>query len=182
MLRLFLHTALLVAIAVPSLQAAPQAAAPSTASPASSTVLTAAEAGKLLPSAVFFQGQSAPVQARNSAGIRLAKGSFLLAALVDNSGYSSQVQQKYQAYLITEEPVVIGGHRLAPGAYGCGFVAGDKFLVMDIGGHDLFSVPSAKDATMRRPMPLQIVSAPNGNHRYRLHSGRTFVEIALTER
>lgn len=173
--RLFLHTALFVAMAVPSLQGAPQAAATSVTSPASSTVLTASEAGKLLPPAVFFHGQSAPVQARNSAGIRLGKDSFLLTALVDNSGYSSQVQQKYQAYLITEEPVVIGGHPLGPGAYGCGFVAGNLFVVMDIGGHDLFSVASVKDANLHRPTPLQIVSAANGG--YRLYAGRSFVEI-----
>lgn len=177
MLRLFLHTALFVAISVPSLQGTPQAAATSVASMASPTVLTAAEAGKLLPSAVFFHGQSAPVQARNSAGIRLGKDSFLLAALVDNSGYSSQVQQRYQAYLITEEPVVIGGHPLGPGAYGCGFVAGDLFVVMDIGGHDLFSVPSAKDANLHRPTPLQIVPATDGGRGYRLYAGRSFVEI-----
>lgn len=177
--RLFLRTAFLVAMVAPFLQAAPQAVAPSTASPASSAVLTAAEAGKLLPSTVYFKGQSAPVQARNSAGIRFAKDSFLLTALVDTSGYSSQVQQKYQAYLITEEPVLIGGHRLGPGAYGCGFEAGDVFVVMDIGGHDLFSVPSSKDANLHRPTPLQILSVPNG-HGYRLYEGRSFVEITLT--
>src|SRR6185312_9228064 len=111
---------------------APLALAQATASSANSTILKATEAGALLPSSVFFRGQSASIQARNSAGIRLSKDALLLAALVDTSGYSSSVQQKYQAYLITESPVVIGGHRLAPGAYGCGFIANNQFVVMDI--------------------------------------------------
>ena len=182
MTRAFLHSALLLTIAVLPLQAAPQAIAPSTTSASASTVLTAAEAGKLLPSSVFFHGQSAPVQTRNSAGVRLAKDSYVLAALVDNSGYSSQVQQKYQAYLITEEPIGLGGHHLAPGAYGFGFIAGDLFLVMDIGGHDLFSIPSTKDESLHRPTPLQILSAPEGNHHYRLYAGRNFIEFAPAAR
>lgn len=167
MSRLFLHAALLFAIAVPSLCAASQTG------PAS-PILSAVEAGKIMPATVFFHGLSATIQARNSAGIRFAKDSFLLVALVDTSGYSSQVQQKYQAYLIAEEPIDIGSHRLAPGAYGCGFITGNKFIVMDIGGHNLFTVASTRDAALRRPTPLQIL--PSGNH-YRLYVGRNFVEL-----
>lgn len=176
MTRLLLHVALLLAVAVPSSQAASQAS-PSSQNTTTVGILSAPEAGKLLPPSVFFQGQSAPVQARNSSGIRFTKDSLMLVALVDNSGYSSQVQQKYQAYLITGEPIDIGGHRLAPGAYGCGFIAGDVFVVMDIGAHDLFSAHSTKDEKIRRPTPLQIIAAPEGNHHYRLYAGRDFVEI-----
>jgi hypothetical protein len=176
MTRLLLHVALLFAVAVPSSQAAPQAAlSPATA--ATTAILTAPEAGKLLPPSVFFQGQSAPVQARNSSGIRFTKDSLMLVSLVDNSGYSSQVKQKYQAYLITSEPIDIGGHRLTPGAYGCGFITGDIFIVMDIGAHDLFSAHSTKDEKIHRPTPLQIIAAPEGGHHYRLYAGRDFVEI-----
>lgn len=178
--RLFLNATLLLTIAVLPLQAVPQTAAPSAASASTATVLTAVDAGKLLPPAVFFHGQSASVQARNSGGVRLAKDSYMLVTLVDNSGYSSQVQQKYQAYLIAEEPLDIGGHRLAPGAYGCGFIAGDLFLVMDIGGHELFSVPSTKDEGLHRPTPLQILIAPEGAQHYRLYAGRNFVSFSPT--
>ena len=81
--------------------------------------MTAPEAAKSLPSTVFFRGQSAPIQARNSSGVQFTKDSLLLVTLVDTAGYSSSVQQKYQAYLITESPMEIEGHRLEPGAYGC---------------------------------------------------------------
>ena len=156
---------LLVAVLSMSAQAAP-----------GDTVLHAAEAGKVLPPAVFFRGQSAPVQARNSGGIKFSDGMMVLAALVDNSGYSTAVQQKYQAYFITEVAINISGHPLPPGAYGVGFVSG-HFEVMDIGNHDLFSVDGTRDADLKRPTPLQVVadSAPG---KYRLYEGRDFVVIS----
>ncbi len=86
------------------------------------TVLTAAEATKLLPASVFFRGQSATTQLRNSGGVKFADGMFVLAMLVDTSGYASDVQQKYQAYFITEEAIKIEGHELPAGIYGVGFL------------------------------------------------------------
>jgi hypothetical protein len=145
-------------------------------SSSTATVLHAAEAGKLLPGAVFFKGQSAPVQARNSGGIKFQDGSLLLATLVDNSGYSTAVQQKYQTYLIAETAVLIGGHLLPPGAYGTGFVSG-HFMVMDIGGHDMFTVDAVHDADLKRPTPLQIL-ADTAPEQFRLYQGRDYVMIA----
>ena len=138
-------------------------------------VLHAAGAAKFLPAAVFFHGQTAPVQARNAGGVQFAKDSMMLAALVDTSGYSSQVQQKYQAYLITETALEMDGHHLAAGAYGIGFIAEDKFIVMDIGGHDLFTVSSAKDADLKRPTPLQVLPDSADAHRFRLYEGRSYI-------
>jgi hypothetical protein len=139
-----------------------------------SAILHAAEAAKLLPDAVFFRGQSAPVQARNSAGIHFPDGMVVLTALVDNSGYSSGVQQKYQAYFITEVPLDFSGHTLKPGAYGVGIVNG-HFIVMDIAAHDLFTAPITHDAEMKRPTPLQLNA--DGDH-YRLYFGRDYVWFA----
>jgi hypothetical protein len=140
-------------------------------------VLTAPEAAKLLPDAVFFRGQSAPIQARNSGGVQFGKDAFLLVSLVDTAGYSSSVQEKYQAYLITETAIDVEGHRLEAGAYGCGFLSANTFIVMDIGGHDLFSVGSSRDADLRRPTPLQVLPSPRGAG-YRLYIGRDFVNFA----
>lgn len=138
-------------------------------------ILRAPEAGKLLPDAVFFAGKSATTQLRNSAGVRLADGQYVLAVLVDTSGYSSALQQKYQGYLLTETALSIGGHLLPAGAYGIGFVAG-HFVVMDIGSHDLLQAPATHDAQMQRPMPLQVLegSSPGA---WRLCLGRDCVEF-----
>ena len=173
MLRHVFAAALLVTFAITpprSVSQTPAGSAPK--------LLNATEAGALLPPSVFFRGQSATIQARNSGGVQFSKDAILLATLVDTSGYSSAVQQKYQAYLITESTIEIDGHRLAPGAYGCGFIANDQFIVMDIGGHDLFTAKSTHDANLRRPTPLQILPAPDA-HSWRLYAGRSFVEFAL---
>jgi hypothetical protein len=138
-------------------------------------VLSAAETAKIYPATVFFQDQTATAQVRNSGGVRFADKSLMLISLIDTSGYSTQVKEKYQAYLLTESPLEIEGHKLVPGAYGCGFIAGDNFVVMDIGGHDLFTVHSTKDAELRRPTPLQVVAAPGAAGSYRLYAGRSFV-------
>src|ERR1700728_1280895 len=131
------------------------------------TLLKSGEVAAILPPAVFFQGKSAPVQSRNSGGIRFEDKSLMLVSLIDNSGYSSQIQEKYQAYLITESPLDIDGHRLAPGAYGCGFLNDSGFLVMDIGGHDLFTAKVTHDGDLHRPTPLQVTDAPNEPGKYR---------------
>lgn len=131
--------------------------------------------GKLFPDRVFFRGQVATVQFRNTGGVRFADDTYFLAGIIDNSGYSSDVQQKYQAYLVSEVTVEIGGKTLAPGAYGFGFLAGNKFVVMDLGAHDVLEVPSSHDAGMKRPVPLQVTSAPGGG--YRLYCGREYVEF-----
>jgi hypothetical protein len=136
------------------------------------TVLTAAEATKLLPEKVFFRGQSATTQLRNSGGVKFGDGMFVLATLVDTSGYASDVQQKYQAYLISEVPIKIEGHDLAAGVYGVGFVDGDKFTVLDVGAHELFTVSSHMDAEMKRPMPLKVTA---DGAAFRLYEGRKYV-------
>lgn len=142
-------------------------------------VLDAGEAAKIMPASVFFRGQSASIQGRNSGGVRFEDKSMMLVSLVDTSGYSSQVQEKYQAYLITESVLNIGGHQLAPGAYGCGFISGDSFIVMDLGGHDLFTAHSTRDADLHRPTPLQILVGPGSSENYRLYAGRNYVSFRL---
>jgi len=142
---------------------------------AQDTVLTVADATKLLPPAVYFKGQSATTQLRNSGGVKFADGFYVLAVMVDTSGYSSDIQQKYQAYLIAEAPLKIEGHALPAGIYGVGFVADNKFVVLDVGAHDLFSVSSHKDEALKRPMPLK-VTADNGA--FRLYAGRSYVSFA----
>jgi hypothetical protein len=132
---------------------------------------------KLFPESVFFRGQTAPAQMRNTGGIHFTDDFYVLAGLVDNSGYSTSIRQKYQAYLITEVALQFAGQSLKPGAYGVGFIEGGKFVVLDLAANDLFQVGSQKDTEMKRPVPLQI-SAAGENGKYRLYTGRDFVEFS----
>src|ERR1700720_3703918 len=92
-------------------------------------LLSADELKTLVPADFFFRGQKAPTQLRNATGFQMADGKVTLAALVDVSGYSTTIQQKYQGMLITESKLNIGGSELPPGEYGFGFTA-DKFGVI----------------------------------------------------
>ena len=141
-------------------------------------VLKPEDLGKIVPGAVFFRGQSATTQLRNSGGVRFSDGYLMFAVMVDNSGYSTGVQEKYQAYFITEVSVTIGGHSLAPGAYGVGILRGTppQFVVEDLGAHDLFQTAATNDAKLHRPVPLQVVAGESAV-KYRLYMGRNYVEF-----
>jgi hypothetical protein len=142
---------------------------------ATDTVLKPAQMEKLMPASVYYRGQPAAAQVRNSGGVKFADGYYVLAALVDTSGYSTAVAAKYQAYLIVETPIKLGGETLSAGVYGAGFV-GDKFLITDVGGHDVLSVALADDAGMKLPKPLQVVAGPDGT--FRLYAGRKYVSFS----
>src|ERR687889_2440841 len=84
-------------------------------------ILEGAELERVVPQGFYFEGQSAATQMRNAAAAQLGPKRFVLAGLVDNSGYASDVQAKYQGFIVTDSPVRLGGSRLATGAYGFGF-------------------------------------------------------------
>lgn len=142
---------------------------------AGDTILKPADTQKLLPANVYYKGQSAPSQLRNSSGIKFSDGYYVLATMVDTSGYSSDVAAKYQAYFIAEVPLKFGSQNLPAGIYGIGFIGGNKFVVTDVGAHDVFSTNYETDQSIKRPMPLQIMADPTGG--FRLYSGRKFVKF-----
>ncbi len=140
----------------------------------SAGVLGADDLKRVVPASYFFRGQSASVQLRNAAGFRTADGKLVLAGLVDTSGYSSDVAEKYQGFLITEIKLSIEGSELPPGQYGFGFSKQDKFTVMDVGNNELLSVASHVDQNLQRAVPLKIV-ADQGS--YRLYAGKKWVSL-----
>jgi len=140
-------------------------------------VLKAADISpKIFPERVFFRGQSAPVQFRNSGGVHFADDLYVLAGMVDNSGYSTAIKEKYQAYLLNEVTLEIAGQTLKPGAYGIGFITGGKFVVMDLGANDVLQAASQHDAEMKRPVPLQVLASATAGS-YRLYAGRDYVDF-----
>jgi hypothetical protein len=101
-------------------------------------------------------------------------GKLVLIGLLDTSGYGADVQAKYQGFLITEVKLNIEGSELAPGEYGFGFSRHGKFLVMDVGANELFSVAGQTDDKLPHPVPLKIVEAGEA---YRLYAGRKWVNV-----
>ena len=135
-------------------------------------VLKPADMQKLVPASVYYRGQTATTQVRNSGGVKFADGYFVLACMVDNSGYSSDIAAKYQAYFITEVPIKVVGKNLPAGIYGIGFVTG-KFIVTDVGGHDVLTAATGNDPGLQRPVPLKVATNPTGG--FRLYAGKKFV-------
>lgn len=132
------------------------------------------ELNKVVPSEFFYRGMKAPVQLRNAVGFQLADGKMTLAALVDASGYSTAIQQKYQGLLITESKLHIGSSTLSPGEYGFGFTSEGKFTIMDVANNDVLSVDFQTDAALQRPVPLKLVEDGEG---YKLYAGRKWIPI-----
>jgi len=169
---------LLLAFSVPATLRAQSAA--SMAPKTENGILKAADiTPALFPDRVFYAGKTAPTEMRNTGGVRFANGKFFLAGIVDSSGYSTAIKDKYQFYLLVETPVELGGQQLKPGAYGAGFMEG-KLLVTDLGGNDVFQVPAGRDTAMKRPVPLQ-VTAGTAEGTYRLYRGRDYVEFGQSQ-
>ncbi len=139
-------------------------------------VVSSDELKKVVPAEYFYRGQKAPVQVRNSGGFQLADGKMTFTALVDASGYSTAIQQKYQGMLITESKLNIGGSELSPGQYGFGFTAEGKFVVMNVANDDVLSVAYQTDSELKRAVPLKIAEDGGG---YKLYAGKKWVGIQV---
>ncbi|HVQ37403.1 MAG TPA: hypothetical protein VMS31_07720 [Pyrinomonadaceae bacterium] len=140
------------------------------------TVLTGAELTRVIPPGFYFQGLSAPTQVRNSSAVRFGSSRYVLAGLVDTSGYAADVRAKYEGFLITDSAIAINGSALDTGAYGFGFSNDGKLNILDLAGHQIFSVATSRDATLRRPRPLVIIQSGG---EVRLYSGKDYAVIVV---
>src|SRR5882757_6696721 len=138
-------------------------------------VLAGAELARVVPPGFYFQGLSAPTQMRNSAAARFGAKRFVVAGLVDTSGYAADVRAKYEGLFITDSPITINGSDLGTGAYGFGFSNGGKMQILDLAGNQVLSVSTTKDGGLKRPRPLMMTQVAEG---IRLYSGKDYVTIA----
>lgn len=138
------------------------------------TVLSGAELTRVVPPGFYFQGLSAPTQMRNSAAARFGSKRYVIAGLVDTTGYAADVRAKYEGFLITDSAIRINGNDLGTGAYGFGFSDDGKMQILDLAGNQLFTVSTTKDSALRRPRPLMMMKSADG---LRLYNGRDYVVI-----
>ncbi len=133
------------------------------------------ELTKVVPKDFYFEGQTAPTQTRNAAAVRFAPQRHFIAALVDTSGYASDIRAKYEGFLISDEAVNIGGTEVKSGAYGFGFTKDSKMNILDIGGKTLHTVATKRDEKFQSPRPLVLVQS---GKELRLYHGKEYVVIA----
>jgi hypothetical protein len=138
-------------------------------------VLNEAETAKVVPASFYFAGQSAPTQIRNAAAARIGKNRFIVAGMVDTSGYSSDIAAKYEGFFITDSPIRIGDKTLGAGAYGFGFSSDGKVNILDLGSKPVLSAVTQNDSEMKRPRPLQMISEAKG---IRFYKGKNYVVIS----
>src|SRR5437870_13913479 len=141
------------------------------------TILTGADLNRVVPPGFYFQSLSAPTQMRNSAAARFGTKRYVIAGLVDTSGYAADVRAKYEGFFITDSPIKVNGSHLGTGAYGFGFSDDGKMRILDLAGNQVLAVSTTKDTAMKRPRPLMMVKAADG---LRFYSGKDYVTITAT--
>ena len=138
-------------------------------------LLSATEVRGISPPSYYYAGHTATVQMRNTVGIRTQDGKNILAGMVDTSGYSTGIQQKYQGFFITEAKIHIEGTEVAPGEYGFGFM-NDRFILTNVAADDLLNVASKVDDQLKRPVPLKATEEDGG---YRFYAGKKYVVLQV---
>lgn len=138
------------------------------------TILTGTELSRVVPPGFYFQGLTAPTQMRNAAAARFGTSRYVIAGLVDTSGYAADVRARYEGFLITDSAITINGSELGTGAYGFGFSNDGKLNVLDLAGKEILSVSTTKDLQLKRPRPLMMAKAGNG---VRLYGGKDYALI-----
>ena len=157
--------ALLVSCSLPLLVAAQDRA----------TILTGADLLRVVPPGFYFQGLTAPTQMRNSAAARFGANRYVIAGLVDTSGYAADVRARYEGFLITDSAITINGSDLGVGAFGFGFSNDGKLNILDLAGNEILSVSTTRDNQLKRARPLMMTKSGNG---IRFYSGKDYAVIA----
>lgn len=138
-------------------------------------ILNQAAIAKIVPTSFYFAGQSAPTQVRNTAVARVGKDRYVIAGLVDTSGYSTEISGKYEGFLITDSSISLGGKQLETGAYGFGFSSDGKLHIFDLSSKEIMSVETTNDKGMKRPRPLMMSLGTDG---VRFYKGKNYALVA----
>jgi len=129
----------------------------------------------------YLEGNAIPTQKRNAVMVKAADGRRMVFALLDTSGYGTDVQVKYIGMAIVEQKVSLGGVTLGVGAWGFGLEKATPpegkpatLRFYDVAGQKVGEATVAWDAQLKSPVPLQVVT---GAGRSTLYLGRYAVAI-----
>lgn len=135
-----------------------------------------------LPKDFYLEGNAIPTQKRNAALLKTGEGARVLFALIDTSGYSSQIQEKYIGMLIIEASLSFCGGNIGVGSYGFGLqkpaATSDedaKFFLYNQAGEKVAECGAKKDSEIKQPKPLQVVLS--AGEAARLYLGRYWQEL-----
>jgi len=128
--------------------------------------VTGKDFDKALPKDFYLEGNAIPTENRNAAMLKTPAGARVLFALIDTTGYSSQIRQKYIGMVIAEGKLSICGISVGVGSYGFGLDKPPatsnedaKFFLYDQAGEKVSECASKKDSEIKQPKPLSVVLA-----------------------
>lgn len=137
---------------------------------------------KAVPNDIYLEGNRIPVDKNNAVFLKNAKGARVVLAIIDTSGYSSQIQQKYLGMLISETKLSVCSIAIGVGSYGFGLdrpkapsTADAKFNLYNQAGTKLGSCAVKNDDTIKQPKPLAVTTAKGGPTK--LNLGKYGLEI-----
>jgi hypothetical protein len=135
-----------------------------------------------MPKDFYLEGNAIPTQKRNAALLKTGEGARVLFSLIDTTGYSSQIQEKYIGMIITEPSVSVCGEALEVGSYGFGLqkpaATSDedaKFFVYNQAGAKVMDCAAKKDSEIKQPKPLQVMMG--AGEPAKLYLGRYWLEL-----
>jgi hypothetical protein len=135
-----------------------------------------------MPKDFYLEGNAIPTQKRNAALLKTGENGRVLLALIDTTGYSSQIQEKYIGMVITEASVSLCGGPVGVGSYGFGLqkpaASSDedaKFVLYNQAGKKVKDCGAKKDSEIKQPKPLQVVL--EAGKPARLYLGRYWLEL-----
>lgn len=116
-----------------------------------------------IPNDFYLEGNRIPVQKRNSVLVKTPAGARVVIGLIDTTGYSSHIVQKYEGMMISEGHFTLCGQKVGIGSFGFGNTKpmatsneAMKLMIYDQAGNKLAECAGKKDANLAQPSPLQV--------------------------
>lgn len=135
-----------------------------------------------IPKDFYLEGNAIPTAKRNAVLVHLPNGARAVFSLIDTTGYSANIIEKYVGMVITEGDVSLCGHKISVGSYGFGWQrpaanadGPGKFSLYNQAGTKLTECTMPRDPDVKQPRPLQIVAKPDGSAR--LYYGRHGIDL-----
>ncbi len=132
-------------------------------------LVTGKEFDSAVPKDFYLEGNAIPTEKRNAVLLKNPGGGRILLALIDTSGYSSEIRQKYIGMLIAEGRVSICGAEVGVGSYGFGLdkPAGNSstdatFHLYNQAGEKVTNCSAQRDPELQQPKPLQVIIGSGG--------------------
>ena len=118
-----------------------------------------------IPTDFYLEGNRIPTQKRNSVLVHTPAGARVVFGLIDTTGYSSNIQQKYEGMIISETNFMLCGQQIGVGSFGFGHTKpmgtsneDMKLMIYDQAGSKLAECSGQRDTSLEKPSPLQVMN------------------------